>query len=170
VPAILRKIDRAMSNIETTTPELDIPEVASANAPSNNQQLFLRYFTAILTDLVVLSLFAEYWSLVTIDSFTIALLAAILLQLLLKLTLLVEHKVANVFKGRPGATAKVLRIFCAWLILFSSKFVILFAIDFVFGDAVTFAGPLHGVVVFVAVVIAILASEELLVRFYRSLA
>ena len=159
-----------MSTIDTTTPELDIPEVASANAPSNNQQLFLRYFTAILTDLVVLSLFAEYWSLVTIDSFTIALLAAILLQLLLKLTLLVEHKVAGVFKGKPGATAKILRIFCAWLILFSSKFVILFAIDFVFGDAVTFAGPLHGVVVFVAVVIAILASEELLVRFYRSLA
>ncbi len=161
---------RTMSSTDISTPELDIPEVASANAPSNNQQLFLRYFTAILIDLVVLSLFAEYWSLVTIDSFTMALLAAILLQLLLKLTLHIEHKVASVFKGKPGATAKILRIFCAWLILFSSKFVILFAIDFVFGDAVTFAGPLHGVAVFIAVIAAILASEELLVRFYRSLA
>ena len=84
-----------MSTIEDATSELDFPEVASANAPSNNQQLFLRYFTAILIDLVVLSLFAEYWSLVTIESFTVALFAAILLQLLLKLTLLVEHQVAS---------------------------------------------------------------------------
>lgn len=159
-----------MSTIEDSTPELDFPEVASANAPSNNQQLFLRYFTAILIDLVVLSLFAEYWSLVTIDSFTVAFLAAVLLQLLLKLTLLVEHRVAGLFKGKPGAMAKFLRVFCAWLILFSSKFVILFAIDFVFGNAVLFGGPFHGVVVFIAVVVTILASEELVVRFYRSLA
>ena len=159
-----------MSTIEDATSELDFPEVASANAPSNNQQLFLRYFTAILIDLVVLSLFAEYWSLVTIESFTVALFAAILLQLLLKLTLLVEHQVASLFKGKPGAMAKFLRIFCAWLILFSSKFVILFAIDLVFGNNVLFGGPFHGVVVFITVVVAILASEELVVRFYRRLA
>jgi hypothetical protein len=159
-----------MSTIEDATSQLDFPEVASANTPSNNQQLFLRYFTAILIDLVVLSLFAEYWSLVTIESFTVALFAAILLQLLLKLTLLVEHQVASLFKGKPGAMAKFLRIFCAWLILFSSKFVILFAIDLVFGNNVLFGGPFHGVVVFIAVVIAILASEELVVRFYRRLA
>ena len=33
--------------------------VASAEIPSNRQRLFLRYFTAILIDLVVLNLF-EY--------------------------------------------------------------------------------------------------------------
>jgi hypothetical protein len=159
-----------MSTTEDSTVELEIPEIASANAASNNQQLFLRYFTAILIDLVVLDLFAEYWDLVTIESFSISLLAALLLQVLLKLTLVVEHQVALLFKGKSGAMAKFLRVFCAWVVLFSSKFIILFAIDFVFGEAVLFGGPFHGVVVFIAVVIAMLATEELIVRFYRSLA
>lgn len=150
--------------------ELEIPEVASANAPSSNQQLFLRYFTAILLDLVVLNLFAEYWHLVTIESFTVSLLAAILLQMLLKMTLALEHRVGLYFNTKSGGLAKFLRVFCAWLILFLSKFVILFAIDFAFGDAITFGGPLHGVVVFIAVVVAILATEEMVVRFYRKLA
>ena len=158
-----------MSSSEDSTVELEIPEVASANAGSNNQQLFLRYFTAILIDLVVLNLFAEYWDLVTIETFSISLLAAILLQVLLKLTLVVEHQVALFFKGKSGAMARFLRIFCAWVVLFSSKFVILFAIGFVFGDAVLFSGPFHGVVVFIVVVIAMLAIEELIVRFYRRL-
>jgi hypothetical protein len=42
-------------------------------------------------------------------------------------------------------------------------------IDFAFGDVVLFTGPLHGVVAFIAVVVAMLAAEELLVRFYRRL-
>ena len=61
-------------------------------------------------------------------------------------------------------------MFFAWLVLFGSKFVILYAIDFAFGDAVYFGGPFHGVVVFIAVVVAILAAEEAVVRFYRALA
>jgi hypothetical protein len=159
-----------MSTTEDSTTKLEIPEVASANAASNNQQLFLRYFTAILIDLAVLNLVDEYWGLVNIDSFSISLLTAVLLQVLLKLTLAVEHRVAIYFKGKPGAIAKFLRVFCAWVILFSSKFIILFAIEFAFGDAVLFGGPFHGVVVFIAVVIAMLATEELVVRFYQRLA
>lgn len=158
-----------MTESTTTEEILDIPEVASANEPSTRQQVFLRYFTAILIDLVVLNLFAEYWEHVAIDSFTISLLAAVLLQVLLKLTLMVEHQVGLLFKGKSGALNKFLRIFCAWLVLFGSKFVILYAINFAFGDAVYFGGPLHGVVAFIAVVIAILAAEELVVRFYRAL-
>jgi hypothetical protein len=151
------------------TIELDIAEIASANTPSTSQQLFLRYFTAILIDLVVLNLFVEYWDFVTIDSFTISALAAVLLQVLLKLTLMIEHRVGDYFKAKPGAMAKFFRIFCAWLVLFGSKFVMLFAIDFTFGEAVLFGGPFHGVVVFITVVITLLVAEELIVRFYRSL-
>ena len=61
----------------------EFPHIASAEIPSTNQKLFVRYFTAILTDLVVLNLFAEFWRHVVIDSFSIALLAAVLLQILL---------------------------------------------------------------------------------------
>ncbi|MFL2545923.1 MAG: hypothetical protein ACJ0SL_00935 [Candidatus Rariloculaceae bacterium] len=48
------------------------PEPALAHTPSTRQSLFLRYFTAILIDLVVLNLFTEYSEHVQIDSFTIS--------------------------------------------------------------------------------------------------
>ena len=147
----------------------NFPEVASAEAISTNQKLFLRYFTAILVDLVVLNLFAEYWQHVVVHSFTISLFTAVLLQVLLKLTLLIEHRVAGYFISKEGTTAKAMRYISAWAILFLSKFVILGAINFAFGDSIVFSGPLHGVVAFIVVVVVMLVSEEAIVRFYNRL-
>jgi hypothetical protein len=142
---------------------------ALADAPSNKQRLFVRYFTAILIDLVVLNLFAEYWKNVEIDSFSVSLLAAVLLQILLKLTIALEHRVAGYFKARPGAFMTFMRYFCAWLILFGSKFVILEAISFAFGTGVRFGGAFHGLVALIVVVVAMLIAEEAIVRLYRKL-
>ena len=141
----------------------------SADAPSDNQRLFLRYFTAILLDLVILNLFAEYWDRVYVSSFTISLLAAILLVALLKLTLAVEHWVAAYCKARPSPLMTFLRFFLAWLVLFGSKFVILEALDVAFGDGVRFEGRFHGIVPLIIVVVVMLLAEELMVRFYRRL-
>ena len=52
-------------------------------------------------------------------------LAAVVLQVLLKLTIAIEHRVAAFFKARPGGFMTFMRWFCAWLVLFGSKFVIL---------------------------------------------
>ena len=132
--------------------------------------LFVRYFTAILIDLVVLNLFVEYSKHVTIDSFTISLLAALLLQILLKLTIAVEHRVAAFFIAKQGGFAKFMRYFCAWIVLFGSKFVILEAIDVAFGDSVSFTGPIHGLVILIVVLVTMVLAEEVIVRIYRRLA
>src|SRR5687767_16022116 len=108
----------SLDSRETTAMTSDALLPATAQAPSNSQRLFVRYFTAILIDLVVLNLFVEYSGKVFVDSFTTSLLAAVLLQLLLKLTLAVEHKVAAFFKARGGGWNTFLRWFCAWLVLF----------------------------------------------------
>jgi hypothetical protein len=142
---------------------------ASAQPPSDAQRTFVRYFTAILIDLVVLSLFAEYWNKVHVDSFTTALLAAILLQVLLKLTLAVEHRVAGRFKGKSGGMNTFLRFFFAWLVLFGSKFVILEALTVAFGDKVRFDGILHGIIPLIIVLVVMLVAEEAVVRLYRRL-
>ena len=142
----------------------------SAQAPSTKQKLFIRYFTAILIDLVVLNLFVEYSEYVVIDSFTISLLAAILLQVLLKLTIAVEHRVAAYFNAKKGGFARFMRFFTAWLVLFGSKFVILEALVFAFGDKVYFGGPFNGLVVLIAVIIVMLVAEEVIVRLVRRLA
>ena len=147
----------------------EIPGIALTEEFTNAQRLFVRYLMAVLIDLTVLNLFDEYWSLVTIGSFTISALAAVLLQVLLKATLVLEHKVAGYFNARPGGFARFMRFFTAWLILFGSKFIMLGAIDLAFGDEVLFTGPLHGVVSFIVVVVVMLAAEETALRIYRRL-
>ena len=132
----------------------EIPGVALTEPPSN---------------LTVLNLVDEYWSLVTVGSFTVSALAAVLLQLLLQATLALEHRVAAFFKSKSGGFAKFMRFFTAWLILFGSKFVMLGVLDFAFGDDLLFTGPLHGVVAFIAVIVAMLVAEELVQRIYRRL-
>lgn len=145
-------------------------EPESAEIPNTRQKWFIRYLTAILVDLVVLNLFVEYSRHVAIDSYTISIFAAILLQILLKLTLVAEHKLANYFKSKTGGMASVMRWVSAWVVLFGSKFIILGAIDLVFGDRVMFEGPLHGIVIIIVVLFTMLAAEELVVRVYRRLA
>lgn len=142
----------------------------SAQVPTTAQSLFMRYLLAVLIDLVVLNLFDEYSVNVQIDSFTISLFAAILLQVLLKLTLLLEHRVAEWFKARPGRIWTIARFLTAWLILFGSKFVILEAINIAFGDSVKFFGMLHGVVTLIIVLIVMILAEEVVARGYRRLA
>ena len=142
---------------------------ASAQPPSDAQRTFVRYFTAILIDLVVLNLFAEYWKNVYVDTFTTSLLAAIVLQVLLKLTIALEHRVATYFKAKPGGFNTFLRFFFAWVVLFGSKFVILEALTFAFGDNVRFEGVFHGIVALIIVVVAMLVAEEAIVRLYRRL-
>ena len=141
----------------------------TAEAPSTAQRTFVRYYTGVFMDLVVLGLFAQYWDRVHVDSFSTGLLAAIVLQLLLKATIAVEHQVAVFFKKRPGGFNKFLRFFFAWLVLFGSKFVILDAITFLFGKNVHFDGRWHGIIPLIIVVVVMLVAEEVVVRVYRRL-
>jgi hypothetical protein len=138
--------------------------------PSDRQRLFVLFFTGTLIDLVVLSLFAEYTDKVFVDSFTTALLAAFVLQVLLKVTIAVEHRVLARFKDKTGFAWKSLKYFTAWLILFGSKFVILEALSFAFEKDVHFEGVWHGIVWLIIVVVTMVVVEELVARLYRRLA
>jgi len=140
------------------------------HTPSTTQRGVMRYLTATLVDLVVLGLCVEYGrGYVVANSFTIMLLAAVLLQVLLKLTIALEHRVAAFFNARPGGFNKFMRFFTAWLILFGSKFAILEALALAFDDGLHFGGPWHGIVPLILVVVAMLAVEAALVKVYRSM-
>jgi len=138
--------------------------------PSDRQRLFLLFFIGTLIDLVVLSLFAEYTEKVYVDTFTTALLAAIVLQALLKITIIAEHRVLARFEGKTGFAWKGLKYFTAWLILFGSKFVIMEALSLFFGTDVHFTGVLHGLLWVIVVAVTMVIIEELVVRLYRRLA
>ena len=152
----------------TTTASVSIWDTME-HTPSPRQRVFLRYLAATLIDLAVLGLFAEYWEHVVTASFSVMLLAAVVLQILLKLTIVLEHHVAAFFNARPGGFNKFMRFFTAWLILFGSKFVILEALALAFGDRLRFGGPFHGIVALIVVVVVMLAVEAALVKVYRSM-
>lgn len=142
---------------------------ATGQAPSNRQRLFARYFMAILVDLVVLNLFAEYSRHVAVDSFTTSLVVAVVLQVLLRLTMATEQRVAAFFKAREGRLMVFLRFFCAWLVMFGSKFVILEAVALASGGKVRFDGPFYGLAWLIVVLATMVCAEQAVVRLYRRL-
>ena len=78
--------------LETSKPEsLEI---------SFRQRVIVRYLLAILIDLIILNLFVEYWDKMTIDSFSISLLTAIVMQLLLRFTMVIENKAGGYIEGK----------------------------------------------------------------------
>ena len=154
----------------TASADTDTLMPIAAKIYSDRQRLFLLYFVGALIDLVVLGLFDQYSGKVHVDAFSTMVLAAVLLQLLLKATIAVEHWVAGHFKDKQGGWWKALRFFSAWLVLFGSKFVILEALDVAFGDKVAFEGMFHGIVWLIITVVTMVIVEELVVRFYRKLA
>ncbi|MGI9874708.1 hypothetical protein ACKVMW_03875 [Vibrio chagasii] len=133
------------------------------------QRRFVGYTLAVLVDLVVLNFFDEYWDFVNIESFTISLIAALLLQLLLKLSIGLEHKIAEHFKSKSGTAPKIYRAITTYIILVGSKFVMLEAINLLFGEKVSFTGPWNGVVAFFAVVFTILIAEVIVSKIYFAL-
>ena len=119
------------------------------------QAQFTSWTMYLLIDIVVLNLFVEFTDTIVIDSFYISVLTAILLRLLLGVTIYLEHRLSAYFATKTYRAAWAVGGICKFLVLFTSKFVILEVINFVFGDHVT----LGGFVEIVAVVVALIAAE-----------
>ena len=69
------------------------------------------------------------------------------------------------FAARSGTVWKLVRVVAVWLILFLSKFVILEAVNFVFGDHV----ELGSFIEIVALIVTMLAANATLQTIYHKL-
>ncbi len=128
------------------------------------QRRFGSLMADVLIYVAVLNLFVEY-SDVIIDSFTISILTAIVLKLLLDVIVASEHRVSEFFKRRQRPLSNVLRVLSVWLILFFSKFLILETVDFVFGDHV----ELGGFLLVAGLVIVMMVVRQMFERIYSVL-
>ena len=129
------------------------------------QRLFADWMTAVLVYTVILNLFVEHSDAFVIDSFTISVLTAIVLKAFLGIILRLEHRVATFFRAREGTFFRVFGVFLTFSILFLSKFVILEAIDIIFGDHV----EISGFIPLVALIITMLVADLLVHRIYERL-
>ncbi len=100
------------------------------------QAWYLDWSLDILVYTAVLNLFVEFVDGITIESFTISLLTAVLMKLMLVLLGTLEERAEEFFLSRGTAAAKVLMVVVVFSILFFGKLLILEVVDIVFGDRV----------------------------------
>jgi hypothetical protein len=129
------------------------------------QARFLSWVSAVLVDIVVLNLFVEFVHTIVIDSFSISILTAVLLKLMVDAVKGLEQSVSASLAAREGAVWKAIRFLAVWLILFLSKFVILEAVNVVFGDHV----ELGSFIEIVGIIVTMLAANAALLAVYRNL-
>ena len=89
---------------------------------------------------VVLNLFVEYFPAVISETFTLSLLTAVLLKVVLEVVLRAKKKVAARFRAATTSAGKVGAALLLWAVLFGSKFVVLEIINLVFGSRVSLGG------------------------------
>jgi hypothetical protein len=126
---------------------------------------FAKALAEILVYIVVLNLFAEFVHAVVIESFSVSLVTAVLLWLMLRAIVRLERRVAVYFREKKGVVPRVLRYLCAWAILFASKFVILEVVVLVTAGRAAL-GHFFGIV---AIVVALMAAEAALAWVYKRL-
>lgn len=129
------------------------------------QARFISWVSEVLVDIVVLNLFVEFIHTIVIDSFYISILTAVLLKLMVDAVKGLEHAVSDYFAAKTGAGWKPVRYFAVWLILFLSKFLILEAVNFVFGDHV----ELGSFIEIFALIMTMLVANAALLAIFRKL-
>jgi hypothetical protein len=127
------------------------------------QLVFLGVMSSVLVNIVVLNLFVEFSDKVIIDSFTISILTAALLTALLFVITRFEHRIGDFFfEQHTGRVWRITGVVAVWAVLFGSKFLILEAVDLVFGDHVELGKLLEVILI----VVVMLASNALVSWFF----
>lgn len=132
---------------------------------TRKQEIFFDWMSDVLVYTVVLNLFVEHVDNVVIDSFTISLLTAVLLKILLDVVMRAEHVVKGFWGDKEGRLASILGVVSLMATLFLGKLLILWAVDLVFGDHVNLG---HFIEV-VALVLALMITRELVHRLFLAL-
>ncbi len=103
---------------------------------NSRQIIFKEMFVGTLIYAVVLGFFNDYTDIFYANSFSTIFLCALVMQILTYITFKFKNMVIDWLKGRKGFINKLGMFFSVWAIMFLSKFVFLWVIDFVFGSYV----------------------------------
>ena len=137
---------------------------------NQRQRLFLMFTLFVLADLTVINLFDEYAnSYFHISSFSASIVMAVILQILLVITIKIEHKIADFFKSKEGVINLILRILVTWALLFGSKIIMMKIVDLILGNKIEYYGPYHGLGAFILIIIGMIIAENLLKKVFLSL-
>lgn len=135
---------------------------------NSNQILFKEIFVGTLIYAVVLGFFNDYTSIVSAKSFSTIFLASVVLQFLTSIAFMLKTSIIRSLKNREGIFYKILKIFFVWLVMFFSKFVFIWAIDFAFGDNMNIRGFVGILVVVVSVTVVHKLADYVFIKLGES--
>ena len=113
---------------------------------------------------VVLNLFVEYLPQVLSETFTLSLLTAVLLKGVLETVVAVKDRVKARFRQASTPIGRVMAAVMLWAVLFGSKFLVLEAVDLVFGDRVSLGGFFSVTLLILVLLLSRAAVRRLLAR------
>lgn len=128
------------------------------------QAAFADWMTDVLVYIVVLNLFVEYAPAVIIESFSLSILTAVLMKLMLDVITKFEHRIVGFFRSKEGAFFQVMGTVAFFTILAAGKLLILEVINLVFGDEVQLGHFIEVLVLIVAMMIARESVQRIYVR------
>ena len=111
---------------------------------------------------VVLNLAAEYLPLVIAETFTLSLLTALLLKVVLEVVVGAKNRIKGRLRAATSVPGKIAAGAMLWLVLVGSKFVVLELVNLVFGDAVSLGGFLSVTLLVVCLLASRAAVRRLL--------
>jgi hypothetical protein len=111
---------------------------------------------------VVLNLFVEYFPKVISETFTLSLLTAVLLKAVLEIVVIAKNGAKSRFRQASTPAGKAAAGLLLWVVLVGSKFVVLEAVDVVFGSRVSLGGFIPVTVLILALLVSRLAVRRLL--------
>jgi hypothetical protein len=113
---------------------------------------------------VVLNLFVEYLPQVLSETFTLSLLTAVLLKGVLEVVVAAKNRVKARFRQASTPTGKAMAAVLLWAVLFGSKFLVLEAVNLVFGARVDLGGFFSVTLLILVLLLARAAVRRLLQR------
>ena len=113
---------------------------------------------------VVLNLFVEYYPEVISETFTLSLLTAVLLKGVLEVVVAAKNRVKTRFRQASTPAGRVIAAVLLWAVLFGSKFLVLEAVDLVFGERVSLGGFFSVSLLILVLLLARAAVRRLLQR------
>lgn len=120
---------------------------------STPQDRFRDWTRGTLTYVVVMGLFDDSTTLLTVDSFSVLIFLALVMQALTAATLLLKDRTIARLRGRPGGPNRIRLGLSVWAIGFFSKFVFLWVLELIFGSAVEV--ELLGLILVIAAMLAV---------------
>lgn len=123
---------------------MDAASAQASTDPRHPLRQWVRAHPADVVDVfvyvVVLNLAAEYVPSVITEGFTVSLLTAVLLKLVLEVVSVLKGRIVSALRASTTKAAKVAISLGFWVVAAGSKFVVLALEDLIFGDAVSLGG------------------------------